>query len=133
MRSILENPKNRKHIRILFLILALGTILIMILGYRRDPYRQGITLADKQDLKNTDYYILKEGYYCGEGGIKCDHGAGFIYYTAPMEEREAMEKAGFKYINTETEYSNGADWARIQKIRKYKKGFLLYYMITGEA
>ncbi|MDE6851789.1 MAG: hypothetical protein K2J67_04790 [Lachnospiraceae bacterium] len=130
--NILKDGENRKHIRILFFILALGTILIMISGYQ-DPYRQGIILADKHNLRNTDYYILKEGYYCGEGGVKCDHGIGFIYYTAPMDEREAMEKAGFKYITAESEYCNSGNWAQIEKIRKYKNSFLLYYLITGAA
>ncbi len=133
MRAFLENPKNRKHIRALFLIFALSIILAVMIGYRDPYYRYGIRLADKQDLNHTDFCHLKEGYYCGEGGINCNHYAGFIYYTDPLKEDEAMKKAGFKYNTSEAEYDGSGGYAQIIKTRKYKNGYLLYYAITGCA
>ena len=133
MRSFLKNPENRNHVRALFLIFALSTILAVMIGYRDPYYRYGIRLADKQDLSHTDYSILKEGYYCGEGGVHCNHFAGFIYYTTPLTDQEAMQKAGFEYDAAESEYSKGGEYAQIVRTRKYKNGFLLYYSITGAA
>lgn len=135
MRSFLNKPENRKHIRILFAFFSLSVIFAVMIGYQDPYYKQGISLADKQDLSHTDYCILKEGYYCGDDGVnvKCNHHTGFIYYTAPLTDEQAMEKAGFEYIAAESVYCNGADSAQIQKIRPYGNGFLLFYFIIGEA
>lgn len=132
MKAFLENPKNRIHIRALFLIFSLSIVLAVMISYRDPHYKYGIKLADKQDLSHTDFYILKEGYYCGEGLVNCNHCDGFIYYTDPLTNQEAMQKAGFEYNTAESEYYDGES-AQIVKTRKYKNGFLLYYTITGCA
>lgn len=126
-------PAKTISILIFLWLIGIGCVLY-IYNYLYPPhYRQGVRLANETNLKDVDFCHIKDGYYCGEGGIDCDCGDGFIYFTENMTAGEAMKQAGFKYIKKEKEYHNGADWAVIKKVKSYKSGFLLWYQITGEA
>ena len=114
-------------------LIGMGCVLYIYNYFNPPHYRQGVRLANETNLKDVDYCHIKNGFYCGEGGIDCNHGDGFIYFTENMTAGEAMNQAGFKYIKEEKEYNNGPDWAIIKKVKPYKDGFLLWYQITGEA
>lgn len=133
--------KHRKTVQKKYIIMiSLTSLLLLNVGvavlhnqFYPKHYRKGLSLAEKTDLTNVDCCHIKEGYYCGEGGIDCDHGDGFIYYTEPLTEAEAMKQSGFDYIKEDKEYSDGGDHAQIRKVSRYKEGFLLWYVITGTA
>lgn len=133
--------KNRKTVQKKYVIMiSLISLLLLDVGiavlhnhFYPKHYRRGLSLAEKTDLTDADYCHIKEGYYCGEGGIDCDHGDGFIYYTEPLTKTEAMKQSGFDYIKKEEEYWNGADSAQIRRVSRYKDGFLIWYVITGVA
>lgn len=127
---------------------VLGIVLVFLLFllyelkvyggiYLSSEIREGIRLADQMELKGKDFYHVKEGYYCGEGGIDCDHGEGYIYFEEDLDEIEAMERAGFKHTDQysddgKMEFYRG-DHADVMKVIKYKEGSLLWYRITGAA
>lgn len=144
--------KNRK-IRLravlgLLLLLCLFSIYeLYVYGglYFSSELRDAIRLADQRNLSGEDFYHLKEGYYCGEGGVDCDHGEGYIYFSGDMDEMRAMSRAGFEVtefeypyprensIHKKREFYGGGESAVLMKVINYREGFLLWYRITGAA
>ena len=104
--------------------------------YLSSEIRAGIRLAEQSDIAGQSYIHFKEGYYCGEGGIDCDHGEGYIYYKEELSETEAMERAGFELSDEDTgriEFCRAGNYAVVRKVIIYKEGKLLWYQITGAA
>lgn len=104
--------------------------------YLSSEIREGIRLAEQSDIARQNYLHFKEGYYCGEGGIDCDHGEGYIYYKEDLSETEAMERAGFELADENTgriEFCCAGNYAVVRKVISYKEGKLLWYQITGAA
>lgn len=109
------------------MILTFSLLLILLTGCSTD----GEKLADKMDLEGQSFCHVKEGHYCGEGMCEENHGTGYLYFTDELTQEEAMEQAGFQ--KTETDYSNGPEYAEIVEVRTYEDGYLLEYRITGSG
>ena len=133
--------------KIVVWVFVLVGVVMLALGlaffFNSDTWvlREGEKLAEAVPLEGKDFYSLKEGWYCGEGGCKEDHGTGYLYYTDAFSDSEAMEEAGFEeteeYYTADgeekREYANGGEWAVIVRIGEYKEGHLLMYHIVGMA
>lgn len=98
------------------------------------------------EIDDSDFCVLKEGYYCGEGGANCGHWIGLIYYEGDMTPEEALLKAGFEdrgemhaseYDNNgypvkyEKMYTKDFDSAVIENVSSLLDGYLLEYHIVG--
>lgn len=92
-------------------------------------------------IEDPDYYLLKKGYYCGEGGSNCNHWVGYIYYTDDFTAEQAMEKAGYYDIGhvyndgekTHKEYctNEAGEHTIIRKVSHFLNGYLLEYHVIG--
>ncbi len=101
----------------------------------------GFKLVKNIVLDDPDYYLLKKGYYCGEGGSNCNHWIGYIYYNDDFTAEQAMEKAGYKDIGhtytyegkTQTEYCSDeyGEHTIIENISDFSGGHLLEYHVIG--
>ena len=98
----------------------------------------GFKLVKNIVLDDPDYYHLKKGRYCGEGGSSCNHWIGYIYYNDDFTAEQAMEKAGYKETGytwydgkTHTKYSFDYEDAIIENVSDFSGGHLLEYHIIG--
>lgn len=106
----------------------------------------GATYLKQIEIEDSDFCVLKEGYYCGEGGANCGHWIGLIYYEDDMTPEEALFKAGFEDrgemhasdydkngnpINYEKSYTKDGDSAVIENVSSLLDGYLLVYHIVG--
>lgn len=98
------------------------------------------------EIDDSDFCVLKEGHYCGEGGADCGHWIGLIYYEGDMSPEEALFKAGFEDIDEtyaseydnngyptkyEKTYTKDLDSAVIENVSSLLDGYLLEYHIIG--
>lgn len=116
-------------------------VLVCFFSSDRWVLRGGEKLADAASLQRQDFYSLKEGDYCGEGGCTEGHGTGYLYYLNDIRDAESMQRAGFSPTEECIEwggitwrvYNNGFESAVIVRAGDYKGGRLLMYEIIGAA
>lgn len=113
----------------LFIISAIVLIVLFVAVCCR-TFTENLINAEVKGFHNEKSQILKEGYYCGEGGENCGHGNGYIYYHGSGSTDEAMKSLGFEKEDS-GEYLYGADHLKIVMKIPVPNGWFIYYRITG--
>lgn len=132
--------KTRKKI-----IIVCGIVIVLVVAFglfmiNRYKVEKGIAMADKIDLSGQDFYHVKDGYYCGEGGCTEEHYIGYIYFSDKLTEEQAMGRADYHDLGntfkdsdgtTYKEYNDGILSTIVECVVDYKDGHLLKYHVVG--
>lgn len=86
--------------------------------------------AQEKGIQHAETQILKRGYYCGEGGMGCHHGEGYIFCEKGLSKEEVMELVEFEELGN-GEYLDGPDSLEIAACIPCINGWLLCYQVTG--
>lgn len=113
----------------LFIISAIVLIVLFVAVCCR-TFTENLISAEVKGFHNEESQHLKEGYYCGEGGVNCGHGNGYIYYHGSGSTDEAMKSMGFEKKES-GEYLYRADSLEVVMKIPVPNGYFIYYQITG--
>lgn len=120
---------RKYRFRVIFVCMIV--IICLITVSKHIDFVKAFAAAQMKGIQSADTQILKQGYYCGEGGTPpCHHGDGYIFCEKELSTEEVMQTVGFEEISSE-EYKDGPDYLEIGWCIPCLNGYLLYYYITG--